>query len=81
MCRRRPAAGRQRLGSNKVLRLPEPMLARSGRIPTGPGWLFEPKMDGSAALHARTGVSAPLGVTRLWPEHEREQEMVARPDS
>src|SRR5438046_2856299 len=29
-----------------VLRLPEPMLARSGPIPTGSGWLFEPKLDG-----------------------------------
>jgi bifunctional non-homologous end joining protein LigD len=29
-----------------VLRLPEPMLARSGRIPSGRGWLFEPKLDG-----------------------------------
>jgi hypothetical protein len=28
-----------------VLRLPEPMLARAGRI-RPPGWLFEPKLDG-----------------------------------
>jgi ATP-dependent DNA ligase len=28
-----------------VLRLPEPMLARAGRIPTGRGWTFEPKLD------------------------------------
>jgi ATP-dependent DNA ligase len=28
-----------------VLRLPEPMLARSGEIPRGSGWLFEPKLD------------------------------------
>src|SRR3954447_12872383 len=28
------------------LRLPEPMLARSGPIPRGRGWTFEPKMDG-----------------------------------
>jgi bifunctional non-homologous end joining protein LigD len=26
--------------------MPEPMLARAGRIPTGRGWLFEPKLDG-----------------------------------
>jgi ATP-dependent DNA ligase len=29
-----------------VLRLPEPMLARAGRIPTGRGSRFEPKLDG-----------------------------------
>jgi bifunctional non-homologous end joining protein LigD len=33
-----------------VLRLPEPMLARSGPIPTGPGWRFEPKLDGFRCL-------------------------------
>jgi bifunctional non-homologous end joining protein LigD len=30
----------------KVPRLPEPMLAKTGQIPTGAGWLSEPKMDG-----------------------------------
>jgi hypothetical protein len=29
-----------------VLRLPEPMLARTGPIPTRCGWTFEPKLDG-----------------------------------
>jgi bifunctional non-homologous end joining protein LigD len=33
-----------------VLRLPEPMLARSGPIPSGQGWLFEPKLDGFRCL-------------------------------
>jgi bifunctional non-homologous end joining protein LigD len=33
-----------------VLRLPEPMLARSGPLPTGAGWLFEPKLDGFRCL-------------------------------
>ena len=33
-----------------MLRLPEPMLARSGPIPTGPGWRFEPKLDGFRCL-------------------------------
>jgi bifunctional non-homologous end joining protein LigD len=33
-----------------VLRLPEPMLARSGPIPTGSGWRFEPKLDGFRCL-------------------------------
>ena len=40
-------AERSRVGSAKlVLRLPEPMLARSGPIPGGRGWVFEPKLDG-----------------------------------
>jgi ATP-dependent DNA ligase len=29
-----------------ILRLPEPMLARPGAIPSGRGWQFEPKLDG-----------------------------------
>ena len=29
-----------------MLRLPDPMLARADTIPHGPGWLFEPKLDG-----------------------------------
>jgi bifunctional non-homologous end joining protein LigD len=29
-----------------VLRLPEPMLARSDAIPSGRDWMFEPKLDG-----------------------------------
>jgi bifunctional non-homologous end joining protein LigD len=33
-----------------VLRLPEPMLARSGAIPRSRGWRFEPKLDGFRAL-------------------------------
>ena len=33
-----------------VLRLPEPMLARSGPIPSGRGWTFEPKLDGFRCL-------------------------------
>jgi ATP-dependent DNA ligase len=32
------------------LRLPEPMLARSGPIPSGAGWRFEPKLDGYRCL-------------------------------
>jgi bifunctional non-homologous end joining protein LigD len=38
-----------------MLRLPEPMLARSGRIPTGAGWLFEPKLDGFRCLTCTHG--------------------------
>jgi len=33
-----------------VLRLPEPMLARSGAIPSSRGWTFEPKLDDVRAL-------------------------------
>jgi bifunctional non-homologous end joining protein LigD len=32
------------------LRLPEPMLAKPGAIPTGRGWVFEPKLDGFRCL-------------------------------
>jgi ATP-dependent DNA ligase len=38
-----------------MLRLPEPMLARSAPIPTGRGWLFEPKLDGFRCLVFRDG--------------------------
>jgi len=34
--------------------LPQPMLARSGPLPTRPGWSFEPKWDGFRAI-VRTG--------------------------
>lgn len=33
-----------------ALRLPSPMLARSGALPTGAGWRFEPKLDGFRCL-------------------------------
>ena len=33
-----------------MLRLPEPMLARAGALPTGLGWRFEPKLDGYRCL-------------------------------
>jgi bifunctional non-homologous end joining protein LigD len=33
-----------------VLRLPDPMLARTGEIPTAAGWVFEPKLDGFRCL-------------------------------
>jgi bifunctional non-homologous end joining protein LigD len=33
-----------------ALRLPEPMLASSGPIPSGRGWTFEPKLDGFRCL-------------------------------
>jgi len=33
-----------------VVPLPEPMLARSRPLPTGPGWRFEPKLEGFNCL-------------------------------
>ena len=33
-----------------MLRLPDPMLARTGEIPTAAGWVFEPKLDGFRCL-------------------------------
>jgi hypothetical protein len=33
-----------------LLRLPQPMLARPGLIPSGRGWTFEPKLDGFRCL-------------------------------
>src|SRR5262245_17642886 len=38
-----------------VLRLPEPALARTGPIPTGAGWRFEPKLDGFRCLTCTHG--------------------------
>jgi hypothetical protein len=57
-----------------VLRLPEPMLARSGSIPAGRGWLFEPKLDGYrllACTHAdrfRARSGRGWNMTALLPE-------------
>jgi bifunctional non-homologous end joining protein LigD len=48
---KRPRGGGRGSVSRAVhLRLPEPMLARSGPIPRGRGWTFEPKMDGFRCL-------------------------------
>lgn len=56
-----------------MLRLPEPMLARSGAIPRGSGWAFEPKLDGFRCLvctHDRLRVRSRRGwnMTKLLPE-------------
>ena len=54
--------------------LPEPMLARSGPLPTGGGWRFEPKLDGFRALvctrDGRLRVRSRRGwdMTKLVPE-------------
>ena len=37
------------------MRLPEPMLAKSGPLPDGPGWRFELKLDGFRAIVSTTG--------------------------
>ena len=38
-----------------ALRLPQPMLAQRGQIPSGPGWSFELKWDGFRAIVGRNG--------------------------
>ena len=58
-----------------ALRLPEPMLARSGPIATGTGWVFEPKLDGYRCLvctHGRLRASSRRGwdISALLPELE-----------
>jgi bifunctional non-homologous end joining protein LigD len=46
------------------MRLPTPMLSKPGPLPTGDGWMFEPKWDGFRAIvstvdglgvHSRSG--------------------------
>jgi bifunctional non-homologous end joining protein LigD len=56
-----------------TLRLPEPMLARTGTIPHGRGWVFEPKLDGFRCLvctHAGFRARSRRGwdMTHLLPE-------------
>jgi len=45
--------------------LPQPMLARSGPLPTPPGWSFEPKWDGFRAI-VRTGDDYAVRSRRGW---------------
>ena len=59
-----------------ALRLLEPMLARSGPIPGGAGWTFEPKLDGFRCLvstHAVFRARSRRGwdITRPLPEFRR----------
>ena len=59
-----------------LLRLPQPMLARSGAIPSGRGWAFEPKLDGFRCLvctHAGFRARSRRGwdMTHLLPEFRR----------
>jgi ATP-dependent DNA ligase len=48
-----------------VMRLPEPMLAKRGPIPTGRGWWFEPKWDGFRAI-VRSGDEYCVRSRRGW---------------
>jgi ATP-dependent DNA ligase len=66
----------------ELLRLVEPMLARSGGIPRGTGWLFEPKLDGFRCLcctHGRRLVCSRRGwdMTPLLPEQLCSQRYIA----
>jgi ATP-dependent DNA ligase len=45
---------RRVVGTRRV-RLPEPMLLRSGRLPMSGDYAFEPKWDGFRALVSRSG--------------------------
>jgi bifunctional non-homologous end joining protein LigD len=45
--------------------IPEPMLSRPGPLPTGDGWVYEPKLDGFRAL-MRTGSAFRVRSRRGW---------------
>jgi ATP-dependent DNA ligase len=53
-------------GGNVLLRLPDPMLARGGQIPTGRGWSFEPKLDGFRAIASTCGATVRVRSRRGW---------------
>src|SRR5262249_13730285 len=53
--RRTPSSATHRSDSVVALRLPDPMLSRSGSLPIGPGWLFEVKWDGFRAIVSTEG--------------------------
>jgi bifunctional non-homologous end joining protein LigD len=46
--------------------LPEPMLARSGPLPAGPGWRFEPKLDGFRCVTCTHGGRLRIRSRRGW---------------
>ena len=60
-----------------MLRLPEPMLAKAGSLPTRAGWTFEPKLDGFRCLvcthggRFRARSRRGWNMTTLLPELER----------
>ena len=49
-----------------MLALPEPILARSGPIPTGPGWRFELKLDAFRCLVCTRGGRLRVRNRRGW---------------
>jgi bifunctional non-homologous end joining protein LigD len=61
-----------------ALLLPEPMLSRSGDLPTRPGWSFEPKWDGFRAI-LRTGEGYCVRTRRGWPMTELLPEFATLP--
>jgi hypothetical protein len=61
-----------------ALRLPEPMLARSGKLPTRGGWSFEPKWDGFRAV-VRSGDDYRVRSRRGWLMTELLPECAALP--
>ena len=72
-CREVPPAGGSLFAW--LVRLPEPMLARPGPIPTGAGWRFEPKLDGFRCLvcthdRFRARSRRAWDMTQLLPELE-----------
>jgi len=50
-----------------VLRLPQPVLPRSGAIPLGGGWTYEPKLDGYRCLTCTHETRGALGRSRFRP--------------
>jgi bifunctional non-homologous end joining protein LigD len=60
------------------MRLPSPMLARSGPLPNNTGWTFELKYDGFRAI-VRTGNDYTVRSRRGWNMTERVSELAAIP--
>jgi bifunctional non-homologous end joining protein LigD len=60
-----------------VLRLPEPALARSGALPPGAGWRFEPKLDGFRCLACTHGGTFRARSRRGWMMSELLPELAA----
>jgi bifunctional non-homologous end joining protein LigD len=56
------------------------MLARSGPIPTGPDWRFEPKLDGFRCLVRTDGGRLRVRSRRGWDMTSRVPELAALPD-
>ena len=61
-----------------MLRLPEPLLARSGPLPTRGQWVLEPKWDGFRCL-ARIGEDFHVRSRRGWNMTQLVPELAAMP--